>query len=119
MKQLIEQVNGCVLDEYGRASTKFGRVNNSDHESYAIMLEECEESEQELEAVRSFLRQFWTYVRADDRDIAKLQSLKSVEHHAVLAACELIQVAAMAHKASMTIYRRNVAGAGDQEGSHG
>lgn len=107
MEKLIAEVRECVEREYGRASAKFGPTNNSDHESYAILLEEVDEAKDEISHVDDNLDAFWTSVMRNHWDTVKLQQCKNVERCAILAACELIQVAAMAKKAAVTICDRN------------
>lgn len=106
MKHLIELVGKVISSEYYAASIEHGQFNNSDHESYAIIREEFEESQNEVHLTAESLSQFWSCVKLDADDSAKLQSLKCLEHRATLAACELIQVAAMARKAMLTIHER-------------
>ena len=43
MEELIKSVVFAECEEYGRASANFGAVNNSDHESYAVLREEAED----------------------------------------------------------------------------
>ena len=106
MQKLIESVRPLVEEEYGRAGAKFGLTNHSDRESYAILLEEVEEAEHELIEVRKKLGEFWNHTRDDERDLDKLVILRNLQTAALLAACECIQVAAMAKKAAMTVCER-------------
>lgn len=106
MDKLIVQVNECVEREYGRAGAKFGLTNNSDHESYAILLEELEEAEVEVRLVRTQLDGFWGLTKNNDDDTSKYSRLLEMERRAILAACEMIQVAAMAKKAAITVCDR-------------
>lgn len=108
MDKLIEDVKNLVKEEYERASAKFGATNNSDHESYAVLLEEMEETEVEVQFVRAQLDSFWDLTKNDDDDTSKYSRLLEMERRAVLAACEIIQVAAMAHKAAATVGNRSV-----------
>lgn len=108
MDKLIADVKGLVEEEYGRASVKFGATNNSDHESYAVLLEEMEETEVEVQFVRAQLDRFWDLTKNNDDDTSKYSRLLEMERRAVLAACEIIQVAAMAHKAAETVGNRSV-----------
>ena len=108
MEKLIEQVNELVTDEYHRASYKFGATNNSDHESYAVLLEEVQEADQEFKLVETQLEKFWLLVKSNDSDMSKYSRLMELERRAVLAACEIIQVAAMARKAAITVECGNV-----------
>lgn len=109
MKHLIGLVKNVITTEYSVAALEHGRVNNSDHESFGIMLEEAQEASQEVGLVTTALENFWNKVKMDSDDSLKLEDLKSLECHAMLAACEFIQVAAMARKATLTIRERGEA----------
>ena len=108
MEKLLKEVQECVEAEYGRAAAKFGCTNHSDHESYAIIKEELEGAQAEMESVALKLAQFWHLTRTNDEDVCKYNRLLEMQHSAMLAACECIQVAAMAMKAALTIADRNV-----------
>lgn len=108
MELLIKQLDTLIDEEYDRAELKFGAVNNSDHESYAILLEEVEEAEYEVRALRSYLQSFWLRVKAKEIDSTesrkdKERSLVMLQQTATFAAAEYIQVAAMCVKARRTI----------------
>lgn len=107
MNTLINDVKERIEEEYKRASFKFGATNNSDHESYAVLLEEMEEAESEVVEARVHLEAFWLLTKANDDDLSKFSLLMELERRATLAACELIQVAAMAKKASITVRQRS------------
>lgn len=102
MEKLMEEVKECVEHEYSRASDNYGPTNHSDHESYAIILEEFQEAETELTHCSHDLCLLWEFIKADLEDSEKRYKLRSIQHHALLAACECIQVAAMAYKALLT-----------------
>lgn len=106
MRQLMSDVRQIVDQEYDRASKKFGEFNHTDHESYAIIKEELEEGQEEINYLTDELHEFWELVKHDFRDVDKLSCLAVIQSRSILAACELIQVAAMAHKASLTIKNR-------------
>ena len=108
MDKLIQEVTELVEREYGRASAKFGCTNNSDHESYAVLLEECEEAEAEYEGVQRAMAYLWALIKKNDADDTKFEACHRLQKRAMLAACEFIQVAAMAKKAAMTVGDRNV-----------
>ena len=108
MEKLLEEVSVSVENEYARASTKFGATNHSDHESYAVLAEEYEEALVEVKSTGYELANFWSLVKSDNGDSDKLNCLKDLERRATLAACELIQVAAMARKANATVSDRTV-----------
>ena len=103
MTKLIEEVKELVDREYGRSGAQFGLTNNSDHESYALILEEFQEAQTEVDTVDDRLSVFWGLVKENVGPETKFNVLKSMERAAILAACELIQVSAMAKKASLTL----------------
>ena len=103
MEKLIEEVKECVEREYGRAGEKFGLTNHSDHESYAIILEEIQEAEQEILHFKENLSHFWYFVKNDYVPADKISECKEMQRRALLGACELIQVSAMAKKAALSV----------------
>ena len=106
MQKLIEDVARLVEEEYGRAGAKFGLTNHSDHESYAVLLEEVEEAEFELKVFREKMDELWRLIKCNDGDWEKHRQLYEMRKRAVLAACEFIQVAAMCQKANITVCDR-------------
>ena len=106
MNKLIEEVTELVEREYGRAGAKFGLTNHSDHESYAILLEELQEAEQEMAQFKKSMSDFWHFVKSDYDDHDKFVECVEMHKRALLAACEMIQVAAMAKKAALTVCDR-------------
>ena len=110
MEKLLNDVKGLVDEEYCRAAVKFGATNNSDHESYAVLLEEMEEAEAEVAQARVQLEKFWLLTKENADDLSKLSRLMEAGRRAQLAACELIQVAAMFKKAAATVEIRGELG---------
>lgn len=106
MTKLISEVTELIEREYGRAGAKFGLTNHSDHESYAILLEELEEAKNEMYSVEKYMHEFWDYVKSDFGPHDKFVCCGDMERRALLCACEMIQVAAMAKKAAITICDR-------------
>lgn len=103
MEQLIQQVSGLVQEEYGRAGAKFGLKNKSDHESYAVCKEEFEEAQEDLDIMKRYLEDFWRATKNNESADIKLGISKKLMNYSILAACECIQVAAMASKAAITV----------------
>lgn len=103
MKKLLEEVEELKEKEYSRAAAKFGLKNNSDHESYAVLLEETEEASDELAMVQKQMAIFWSKIRSDESPSDKLTIARAIEFSATQLAAEAIQVAAMAKKAAVTI----------------
>ena len=106
MEELIKSVVCAEFEEYGRASAKFGAVNNSDHESYAVLREEADEAVDVLEEVDNLTDAFFEMVKNNEEDKVKLDTLNVIKNRAEEAAAESIQAAAMARKAIETIQRR-------------
>lgn len=100
MKELLNEVQAAVSSEYERASDKFGKVNNSPHESYAVILEEFEEAIFEGECFKNRFQSFWAHIKENDPEATQkvLPLLKEFAEH---AAAEWIQVAAMCYKATI------------------
>ena len=115
MEKLIEEVAELVEREYGRAGAKFGLTNHSDHESYAIILEELQEAKAEIDSFERELSLFWSMVKADDDDPYKYSCLHQMQSVALLGACEMIQVAAMAKKAAITVCDRRMSTSSGKE----
>ena len=107
MEELIKSVVCAECEEYGRASVSFGAVNNSDHESYAILREEVDEAVDAMEDVDNLTDSFFEMVKNNEEDKVKLDILNVIKHCAEEAASESIQAAAMARKAIETIQRRS------------
>ena len=106
MNKLIEEVTELIEREYGRAGAKFGLTNHSDHESYAVLLEELEEAKVEVGTLERQAALFWGMTKCNDPDAKKFRLLLQMHKNALYGACELIQVAAMAKKAALTVCDR-------------
>lgn len=104
MVQLKENVMKEVHKELNRANEKFPLFNGP-HESYAVILEEAEETEEALETAKASLAVLWDKVKG--KDVACfLQEVTSPAHLAeefVLVACEAIQTAAMCLKYGLSV----------------
>ncbi|CAJ0592329.1 unnamed protein product [Cylicocyclus nassatus] len=71
---------------------------HSNHEAYAILKEEIEEADIELARMRNFFEMAWGEIRSDWDDERIRNRIEEVKFYAILAAQELIQVAACAKK---------------------
>lgn len=98
MKELVDGVIRLVSEEYGRAAAEHGGAAHSPHEGYALIKEEVEEAQAEMETLNQRLGHLWTSVKSDEDQYGP-HYLVYIKKAAVLGACELIQVAAMAEKA--------------------
>ena len=100
MDELLIQVQAAVLGEYSRAAEKFGKANNSPHESFAIIFEELQEAQEQAEAFGKLFDKYWQAVRKNlpvqEQDMILLH-LRAMAENAV---AEWVQVAAMCYKAT-------------------
>ena len=102
MKKLYDEIITLVKNEYGRAAQCYGATNHSSHESYAVLKEEMEEARAECISTELHVDKYWTAVKGDDYEKQR-GHLREVYIHSLLAACEFVQTAAMAHKALATM----------------
>lgn len=112
LTELIQDMQVAAKKERERAKEIYGEINASDHESYAIMLEEAEEADTDRTAIINALNAFWACCRVDkentlERAEQKKRCLETIEQHALMKAAESVQLAAMARKAIITINNRN------------
>ena len=102
MKQLMTEVNGAIEAELSRAQVNFGRTYHSPHEGYGVLAEELWEAEEEHDHVDYIRRLILRALQLEDNDIM-LQHMQGIAERATLAACEYIQVAAVAKKMILTL----------------
>ncbi len=95
--QILKALESLAKKEYENAIEKFGAKHNSPHEAYAVMREELEEAENEIEKLNILINtQFWQCVKFDDTDTENIMDL--IYKYAINGAYECLQLAAMAHK---------------------
>ena len=97
-KKIIHTLIQEELEEANQIHPLF----QSPHEAYAVILEELEEAEEELECCRRLLEEAWVRCRSDCGMVDIMYKLKG---HAVFAAQEIIQLAAMADKTLDSLYK--------------
>lgn len=93
MKEAIEKL---VAEELARANAKFSPFN-SRHEGAAVIREEIEEAEIELQNLQIKHNIFWQYVKHKGEP-AERHYVKQMRHISARLAEEAIQVAAMCDK---------------------
>lgn len=94
MNSVKQDVEKLVQEELESANQRFPMFR-SDHEGYAVIKEEIEESEQALENTKVYLRLLWIGVK---ENLVHERNIKYLKRYAEELACEAIQVAAMAQK---------------------
>lgn len=100
MERLRNEVKDITMAELQRANEKFP-LFNSDHEGYAVILEEKEETEEALQVLRSQIKLLWDKVRGKMPTVplpGDSFSTGKAYDAAVNVACEAIQAAAMIKK---------------------
>lgn len=100
MEQLIKKVRRLVISEYERAAEIHGKKHNSGHEAYAVIREELQETTESTNSFIAMLEgQYWDNVRSNQPE-ENLSVAEDMMNAAILIACEAIQTAAMAFKAT-------------------
>lgn len=97
MNAVKSQITELVSIELERAKEEHEDFHSL-HEGYAVLLEEIDESRDELQIIQADAAALWRCVKNDNALEAKL-ALVEIEDAAVCLAAEAIQVAAMARKA--------------------
>ena len=94
MNAVENQVRQLVEVELAAANERFPQFHST-HEGYAVILEEMEETKDQLAASERFLSYAWDRVKNDTK---AREQVDYVKLFAINAACEAIQVAAMCQK---------------------
>lgn len=94
MNVVSKDVERLVEKELASANERFPQFH-SEHEGWAVMQEEAEELQEECDSIELAMEQLWNRIRDG---IPTAQYVALVEQYAEAAACEAIQVAAMARK---------------------
>lgn len=107
MIKILEGVQTLVQEEYERASKIHGRMTSTDHEAYALILEEFQEASEYLQVLEDKVELLWSSIRKDGHDAIKHTILKDIKRTAELVAAESVQVAQVCHKAIIMVESRN------------
>ena len=94
MNAIETQVRDLVLTELAAANRKHPPFH-SQHEGYAVILEEMQETEEAIRLAKIDLEIAWRNIRDDISAEVEICGLKE---RAIQVACEAIQVAAMCEK---------------------
>ena len=94
MNVVSKDVEKLVEKELEAANERFSQFH-SEHEGWAVMQEEAEELQEECASIEMAMEQLWHRIRDG---IPTANHVALVEQYAEAAACEAIQMAAMARK---------------------
>jgi len=94
------------LDEEIVNAEKWGKTYASNHEAYAVLKEEVEEADGDLDAIKYSLDTFWNLVKVNaDKDCME-QTVKDLKDTAYSMAKEAIQVTAVCYKVLKTLEKK-------------
>jgi hypothetical protein len=96
-EQTEQKINEAVTLEIVNACKTYGADYHSLHEGYAVLLEEVEEAEKELDYIKNHLAMIWDAVKIDDENEVK-GNARIISLDAVNLAKEACQIAAVAKK---------------------
>lgn len=94
MIELVQDIEKLVPEELARANDKWP-LFASDHEGMSVLLEEIEETEDELKQVKKLYGKLWELVKEDGELLTLPDEIKAA---AIQLSAEAVQVAAMAQK---------------------
>lgn len=94
MNAVEKQVRELVGVELAAANKRFPQFRSA-HEGIAVIWEEVQEVEEEVKEMAEHAEELWMWIRGNIRTKTKTEILYKT---AIKAACEAIQVAAMAQK---------------------
>lgn len=91
----------CENLELSQARAEHGESFASRHEAYAVILEELQEAQQQIERLNKAVDMFWRDIKSDVADNRINYDCYDIQTAAHLAAMELCQVIACARKAKI------------------
>ena len=89
-------INKAVISETENARKNYGDRYNSQHEGYAVLLEEVEEAADDLNYIKNNVGVLWHSIKTNDLKDTTL--LTDIEGTAQLLALEAVQIAAVCTK---------------------
>jgi len=101
-QQMSEHISDLIGFELERARDKFPQLTNSSHEGYAVLLEEIEELDEEMDLIRVVKDGLWKAVRTDNYTQQKVQ-LDFMRDSVMRLIKEAVQVGAMIDKYSQDV----------------
>lgn len=96
MESLMKAIYDMAKEEYERANSSHGPIAFA-HEGWALVKEELEETQEELDDVEGYIAGMWDNIRLDDLPEAKSKATLAWAA-AIRCACEAVQVAAVCYR---------------------
>ena len=96
-KKTETKINEAVALEIVNACKTYGATYHSNHEGYAVLLEEIEETEKDFDYIKNHLAMLWDAVKADSESEVK-SNARIIALDAVELAKEACQIAAVCRK---------------------
>ena len=94
MDELLKAISPLVSEELERANKKFPQFASA-HEGFAVLLEEVEEAEENLDTISASMVSLWNSIKTDE---VRTTHASVILNQATELAAEAIQTAAMAKK---------------------
>lgn len=94
-----KDIEACVHNECDSAEAKFGLIHN-DHERWALMMEEFEESCECAKNIKELMEKMWSEIRINNTESID-KCVENVHDWAIAMAIEACQLAAMCEKRTM------------------
>lgn len=99
-KKARESIEQAVAYELQNIVKNYGAVYASEHEGYAVLLEEVEEANSEMIFVKGILEKFWESIKCNK---VNKELLYFAKKHALSLAEEAVQVCAVCERFEATI----------------
>lgn len=95
-------IKNAIACEYIAATTNYGMEYNSEHEGFAVLLEELEEAQAEFCDSMTQKGLYWRLIKGEKMNFTKSEVLDQLEKSATAAIQELVQVVAVVKKIKKT-----------------
>lgn len=102
MTEQADRLQSLISDEVDAAIAKYGDLRSM-HEAYAVMLEECQELDEESGDIIETLAGLWDDIRDKSSNTELLDQIIAIQDGAIKTIEHAIQVAAVATLALKTV----------------
>ena len=99
-QKAIEALELAINFEFNKITTEYGDVYASNHEAYAVLLEEVEEAAEEVECIKIWMDAVWKAIKGN-QDLGS--GISRIKEHALDLAKEAVQVAAVCERFQNTL----------------